>query len=390
MHLLAARDAARYPASMAEFSRALEVTCGQLLVVGFDGTAMPPKLADALGRGERGGVILFKRNLAQRDGFVDLAQVVELNGAIVDACPPALPPLISIDQEGGRVKRLGPPLLQVPPMRAVAAALDDDAIEAIALAVACELAALGISMSFAPVLDVDTNPRNPVIGDRAFASDAPRVISAGLAYARGLARGSVLSCAKHFPGHGDTELDSHLALPRLRHDRARLDAIELAPFHAAAAAGVPSVMTAHVVFDALDSGVPATLSRRVVHQLLREELGFRGVCFSDDLFMKGISPSGGADPQEVAQLGVRAIEAGCDALLVCHEGPAADATLAALVARARDDAPFRARCEEACGRFLAMRRAVPARPVRDREALEAILAGARGREAEGLLARVPR
>lgn len=374
--------------------RSLEVTCGQLLVVGFAGTTLPDALKGALGRGERGGVLLFRRNIArlgEGDGDVDLAQVVALNAAVVDACPADLPPLISVDQEGGRVKRLGPPLLQVPPMRAIStgpASLDDAALEELARAVALELAALGFSMSFAPVLDVDTNPRNPVIGDRAFASTPERVAAAGLAYARGLARGGVLSCAKHFPGHGDTELDSHLALPRLRHDRARLDAIELAPFRAAAEAGVavvPSVMTAHVIFDALEAGVPATLSRRVVHDVLRTELGFRGVCFSDDLFMKGISPSGGADVREVADVGVRAIEAGCDVLLVAHEGPAAEATLAALVARARVDAAFRARCEEACERFLAMRLAVPARPLRDLAALRAVVgAEASQRAAERL------
>ncbi len=361
--------------------RAIEVTCGQLLVVGFDGLTLPASLAVSLARGERGGVLSFRRNVGQRDGRVDLAQVAALNAAIVDACPSELPPLIAVDQEGGRVRRLGPPLLQVPAMRAVAAALDDGALEELARAVALELAALGFSMSFAPVLDVDTNPENPIIGDRAFGATVDRVSAAGLAYARGLARGGVLSCAKHYPGHGDTELDSHLSLPRVRHARARLDAVELAPFRAAAEARIPSVMTAHVVFDALDEGVPATLSRRVVHDVLRSELGFEGVCFSDDLFMRGVSPSAGADPREVADVGVRAIDAGCDALLVAHEGPAAEATLGALVERARRDAAFRARCEEARARFVEMRRKVPPSPSRSLGALEAAVTSEASRSA---------
>ncbi|MBI2390270.1 MAG: beta-N-acetylhexosaminidase [Deltaproteobacteria bacterium] len=348
---------------------AIEVVCGQLLFVGFDGTELPRPLAEAFGRGHRGGAILFKRNVARRHveapDEVDLLQVAELNAAIVAAAPSSLPPVIGVDQEGGRVKRLGPPVLQVPPMRSFGDK-DPAVVEQIAKAVGEELAALGFSMSFAPVLDVDSNPNNPVIGDRSFARDPEAVARLGIAYARGLARASVLACGKHFPGHGDTEEDSHLSLPRVRHDRARIDAIELAPFREAMAAGVlPSIMTAHVIFDAIDPDAPATLSTRAMQRLLREELRYDGVCISDDLFMKGVSPSGGADASEVARAGVRAIEAGCDMLLVCHAGPAADACHAALVARAREDAAFEARAREAFARGLAMRARVAPRPIVD-------------------------
>ncbi len=332
-------------------SVSLEVACGQLLFVGFDGTELPPPLRDALSRGHRGGVILFKRNIGAR-----MLEVARLNAAIAGAAPRELPPLIGVDQEGGRVKRLGPPVLQVPPMRSFTSAA---VVEQVAFAVGQELAALGFTMSFAPVLDVDSNPQNPIIGDRSFSREPAVVAELGAAYARGLARAGILACGKHYPGHGDTEEDSHLSLPRVRHDRARMDAVELFPFRAVFPL-LPSVMTAHVVFDALDPEHPATLSRAVM-SLLRSE--FAGVIISDDLFMRGVSPSGGADVREIADAAVRAVDAGCDMLLVCHAGPAADAAHEALLARARADAAFAERVRESFARIHKMR-TIP-RPITD-------------------------
>jgi len=337
----------------------IDVACGQLLFVGFDGTELPESVAAAFGRGHRGGAILFKRNVGRLGEEADLDQVARLNASIVAAAPRSLRPVIGVDQEGGRVKRLGPPVLQVPPMRSLGDR-PSAVVEQVAKAVGDELAALGFTMSFAPVLDVDSNPNNPIIGDRSFARDATTVAQLGIAYARGLGRAGVLACGKHFPGHGDTEEDSHLSLPRVRHDRARIDAVELAPFRTAIDAGVlPSIMTAHVVFDAIDPGVPATLSKKAMMQLLREELRYEGVCISDDLFMKGVSPSGGDDPNEVARAAVASIDAGCDMVLVCRGGPAADACHAALVARAEQDQAFAARVREAFGRIQKMRATFP-------------------------------
>ncbi len=335
----------------------LRALCGQLLVVGFDGTTLPEDLRSSLAAGERGGVMIFKRNVPLvASGEVDLEAMASLNAAVAEAADADLPPLVSVDQEGGRVRRLGRPLLQVPAARVLGDRDDLALLEEIGAVAGSELAALGFSMSFAPVMDVATNPANPVIGDRAYADTPEAVSRAGVAYLRGLQR-HVLGCAKHFPGHGDTELDSHLALPRVRHERERIFVTELPPFRAAIDAGVASLMSAHVVYDALAEG-PATLSRAVMTDLLRGQLGFEGVAISDDLCMRGVSPSGGADPEEVAKVAIAAIEAGCDMLLVAHEGPSVVHAHAQLVARAESDPTFRARCLQSVERGLRMRRKV--------------------------------
>jgi beta-N-acetylhexosaminidase len=352
---------------------------GQVLVAGFAGREIPRSLAEDLARRELGGVILFRRNVGNP------AEVAALIGEVARAGPADTPPFVAVDQEGGRVARLGPPVVSLPPMRALGAIDDPELTERAARALGRQLAALGFDVDFAPVLDVDTNPDNPVIGDRAFGT-APDVVERhGLAFARGLADAGVIACGKHFPGHGDTELDSHLALPRLSHARERLDAVELAPFRAACGQ-IPMLMTAHVIFDALDASVPATLSRQVMTGLLRDELGYDGVIVSDDLEMKAVSERWG-----VAESAVRAIDAGCDVLLVCSDLAAMAAARDALARRAEESSAFADRLAEAAARSLALRRRVPPAPILDPIALAALLddEGARAVEREIAERRAP-
>ncbi len=336
--------------------RAVERDAAHVLVAGYVGDAPPPSLT----RLPLGGVILFSRNLGES---------LEETAARVEAIERSLrdPALVAIDQEGGRVARLRDPFLRLPPMRALGI-IDDVALtERVGGALGRGLSSLGFGVDFAPVLDVDTNPDNPVIGDRSFGADPETVTRHGLALARGLGSAGVVACAKHFPGHGDTDLDSHLALPVLRHARERLDAVELAPFRTAAAAGVPTIMTAHVVFESLDAAVPATLSRRVVSDLLRGEMGYRGVIVSDDLEMKAV-----ADRWGVAESAVQAIEAGCDVLLVCKLEENVLAAHEALVMRAERDAEFAARLADAARRADALPRLSAERPPLDLAALRAL------------------
>lgn len=332
----------------------LAALCGQLLVVGLAGTELSDSERRALEGGARGGVVLFRRNIVPgAEGPVRLAALV---ATIRDAAPAELPPLVAIDQEGGRVVRIGPPALALPPMRRIGDLGDVGFASRLAEAQARELAALGITMSFAPVADIHTRRENPIIGDRAFAETPEAVTEFARAWAQGLARGGVLSCLKHFPGHGDTTVDSHLALPRVERSREELDRIELLPFRELAREpSVASMMTAHVVYPALDPG-PATLSRAICTVLVRGAFGFAGVLFSDDLEMKAIQ-------LPVGDAAVLAVAAGCDAVLVCSREDLAEEAHAALVREAERSPAFRARCEEASERVLHMRRRVPPVPV---------------------------
>jgi beta-N-acetylhexosaminidase len=319
----------------------------ELLWVGFEAQAAPdPKY---------GAVVLFKRNLVLDDhGRCDLDALVALCDQLHRGGA-----LIAIDQEGGRVQRIKEPATVWPAMMRIT---DDTIAEQVGRAMGDELAALGIDIDFAPVLDVHTNPQNPIIGDRAFGCDAATVTSRALAYARGLAAAGVLGCGKHFPGHGDTDTDSHLALPRIDHAWPRLDTVELPPFAAAAKAGLPMIMTAHVVFAAIDTTVPATLSRAVVTGVLRERLGYRGVIVSDDLDMKAIAAEMGADVAAVA-----AIRAGCDALLLCRDRDNQLLAEQGLIEAAESDSELRGRLAESAARVRAMKRAHAnhVRPSRD-------------------------
>jgi beta-N-acetylhexosaminidase len=327
----------------------LSELCGELLVVGFPGAVLDDETSRALAERRRSGVILFRRNVESVHSVFELCRQI-----VATASDPG--PFIAVDQEGGRVIRIPPPALQLPPMRELGAFERPGLCWRAGAAVGSELLAMGINVAFAPVLDVDSNEHNPVIGDRSFGRDPAVVAEMGAAFADGLQARGVLACGKHFPGHGDTHLDSHLALPAVTHDRPRLDAVELVPFRRAAGS-VGSFMTAHVVFDALEPGVPATLSHRIATDLLRRELGFRGLLFSDDLEMKAI-----ADHYGVEQAAVQAVRAGCDVLLVCSKPELADRAHDALVREAEADSDFLARCMEAAERSRSTRRRFPCRP----------------------------
>ncbi len=327
---------------------------GQLLWVGFMGTTVPASLAARLAAGEVGATILFKRNIAANGALADLDAVIALNRGLHRSAPDGTPALVAVDQEGGVVQRVREPATRWPAMRAHDRfePPDDEAIaEQVGRALGDELRAMGFDVDFAPVLDVHTNPTNPIIGDRAFGIEAEAVARRALAFARGLDAAGVVACGKHFPGHGDTATDSHLELPRIDHPWDRLERVELLPFQRAAAAGLPMIMTAHVVFAALDATVPATLSERVVTGLLRQQLGFQGVIVSDDLDMKAIAGHMGADSAAVA-----AIRAGCDALLLCKDEPNQALAEAALVREAERDSAFRARVGDAAQRIRALKR----------------------------------
>ena len=272
-----------------------EVHVGELVLGGFrrHRPARRPSRARLRER-RRGGAILFKPNVA--DGP---RQVASLARSIHAASPGGA--LLGVDQEGGRVARLGAPLLRVPAMRTVASWGDEGLAERIARALGTELAALGFTIDFAPVLDVNTCAENPVIGDRAFGDDAATCARFGVAWVRGLQAAGLLACGKHFPGHGDTTKDSHVDLPVVEQPLERLEQVELAPFRAATAAGVATMMTAHVVYPALDRDAARRRCRPRSCTDLRRAIGFDGVLVTDDLEMQAIAARGAIDDAAVAR-----------------------------------------------------------------------------------------
>ncbi len=298
-------------------SRAL----GQLFIFGFDGLNVNADARRLLSKELAAGVILFARNVAS------LEQVVELNREIMDLRTSQFAPLISVDQEGGRVARLKNICTPVPDMRRIGTLSQSqpDLPYRLGAMMAREMIALGFHLDFAPILDVDTNSLNPIIGDRSFACDAHTVARIGALFINGMQEAGLAACAKHFPGHGDTDIDSHLDLPILRHDQSRIEAVELVPFQASIKAGVASMMTAHILIPALDAEFPATLSKAILQNLLREKLRFDGVVFSDDLEMKAVADR--YTMKEMIRLGLLA---GVDAFLVCKEVAKIDEAISAL------------------------------------------------------------
>ncbi len=261
------------------------------------------------------------------------------------------PPFIAIDQEGGRVHRLPRPFTHFPAARLIGRKNDSHLAYRAGRATAVELALVGINLNFAPVLDIDSNPKNPIIGDRSFGSNPTRVSRIGMAWAEGLRAGGIIPCAKHFPGHGDTHLDSHLDLPVVDRALKGLHRRELVPFAAACRNRIESIMTAHVVFRSLDPALPATLSPKIVGGFLRRKWNFSGVVFGDDLEMRAVSDHYG--DEDAALLG---IAAGLDILLYCHDPARAIRTFEFLCRRAEQNERLRTRVEESYQRITTLKR----------------------------------
>jgi beta-N-acetylhexosaminidase len=280
---------------------------GALVWAGFDGDTVPGALLDAIQRGKIGGLLLFAfrgniRSADQVRGMLREAQDAATRGG--------LPPIpVAVDQEGGSVVRVGYRAV-FPSAMAIGATGDPGYAERAARAVAEGLLADGITVNHAPVCDVNVEPRNPVIGTRSFGDDPERVAELAAAWVRGSEGAGVASTPKHFPGHGDTALDSHFTRPDVTADRATLDRRELAPFRAAFAAGASSVMSAHIRYPALDPATPATISRPILTELLRGELGFDGLSMTDSLDMAGIADI------SIEEVVVTGLKAGVDAMMV--------------------------------------------------------------------------
>lgn len=284
----------------------LKSLVGQLFIVGFDGYSVPPDFKNAVQELNLGGTIYFKRNVQSPAQLAELANEIQFSCRGKDT-----PPLfISIDHEGGKVNRLVKPFTKFPGNDAIGELGSPKVAFQFGLIIGKELKAVGININFAPVVDVNTNPNNPVMKNRMFSSDPEVVSKMGSAVCRGIQKMQVMAVAKHFPGHGDTSVDSHLALPKTEKSFEELDKCELIPFRRLARSRVEGIMTAHILNTVIDAEYPATLSVKTVEEILRKQVRFSKVIFSDDMEMKAIVDNYGAE-----EAAVLAVSAGCDVLI---------------------------------------------------------------------------
>ncbi len=338
----------------------MEEKVGQLLVAGLEGTAAGEDARRAIRDYKVGGVILFSRNVESARQLTELTNELKaMNGGYI-------PLLVSVDQEGGTVNRMPPEVEKLPP----AYTFGDISEEGertqlcydLGVTLAAQCKAFGFHVDFAPVLDVWSNPENTVIAKRAFGQEADLVAQAAPMTAYGLMDSGVIPVVKHFPGHGDTAVDSHVGLPVVEKTVEELENLELKPFREAvrkgrlsgtydpAWAAVPAVMVGHILMNKLDPEKPASLSQAVVTGLLRERLGFEGVVFTDDMTMGAIT-----DTYGIGEAAVLAVEAGCDQLLICHGADNLTVAREALLEAVRTGRVTEQRLDESLRRVLELK-----------------------------------
>lgn len=326
----------------------LKSAVGQMFLVGFDGYSVPNDFRKALQDYGLGGTIYFKRNVNSP------AQLAELSNEVQFTCrPKEVPPLfISIDHEGGKVNRLVKPFTKFPGNDYLGELNSPKIGFEFGAVLGKELKAVGINVNFAPVIDVLTNPNNPIMKTRCFSDDPEIVAKLGSAVCRGIQKMGVIAVAKHFPGHGDTKEDSHLSLPRIDKKREDMENIELLPFRRVARSRVEGVMTAHILNASLDAEYPATLSEKTIEGLLRNEVRFSRLVFTDDMEMKAITDHYGAE-----EAAVLAVNAGCDILIYKGDAGVPVSCIEAVIKAAEEGRIAMAKIERALGRIAQAKKA---------------------------------
>jgi beta-N-acetylhexosaminidase len=324
----------------------IERDVGQMFMIGFDGEGLTPDIKTLIKEFKIGGVILFRRNLKDRDQVRRLCQELQDFSLSVNHTPL----FIAIDQEGGVVSRLDRGVSVFPGNMALGATRSEHLSYTTGKIMALELRALGINLNLAPVLDVNTNPANPGIGVRSYGDDPQLVSRMGLQMIKGMKDGGLFCCAKHFPGKGDAELDAHIALPRVSKGRRGLHDVELVPFKSAIKEGVDFCMVSHVLYPSVDPTWPASLSDTIISGLLKVELGFPGVVITDDLEMGAIKES-----LSIPEASKRSIMAGADVILICHRRDLQVESIKALIYAVRRGEVPRRRIDDAMDRILALK-----------------------------------
>ncbi len=286
----------------------LKEKVGQLVLVGFEGYEIDAQVRELIEKYHVGGFILFKRNISSPEQTIKLTNSLKKSNAVND-----IPLFLGIDEEGGSVSRLPNEFDKIPSNRKIGELDNGELSYQVGSVIGKAIKSLGFNMNFAPVLDINSNPHNPVIGDRAFGDNADIVARLGLQTIKGLQSQNIIPVVKHFPGHGDTSMDSHLGLPVVDNDLQRLKGLELLPFAAAIENQIGAVMTAHIILPQIDAQNPASLSPTIISQILRGDMQFDGVVISDDLTLGAI-----VNNYEIGAAAIKAIEAGSDIVLICH------------------------------------------------------------------------
>ncbi|OBZ17046.1 MULTISPECIES: beta-N-acetylhexosaminidase [Bacillales] len=304
----------------------LDEKIGQMVLVGLEGTTIQDDAKKMIEQYRIGGFILYK------DNMTDAAQTLKLLNQLKAANEANTAPLwLSLDQEGGKVSRMPEQFIKLPPAADVGRVNEAAYTKLIGEALGEEVHALGFNMDFAPVLDINSNPKNPVIGNRSFGADPDTVISHGMETMKAIQSKQVAAVVKHFPGHGDTSVDSHLDLPVVNKTRQQLEAFELLPFVRAIKQNADAIMVAHLLIPKIDEKYPASISKKIIKDMLRDDLGYEGVVITDDMTMGGIT-----EHFNVGQAAVRSIQAGSDIILIGHDNAIQLSVLKALKQSARD------------------------------------------------------
>lgn len=284
---------------------------GQLTLIGISGPTLTNDEKKFIVENNIGGVVLFSRNVFEPKQIRDLCAEIQ---SLRYKMPDKAPLFIGIDMEGGRVHRLQKPFTQWPALKLVGDLDAPTVAFNFSFCMGLELMSVGINLDFAPCIDVFTNPLNTVIGDRAISTDPHKVEKMSSALVRGFIKSGVMSCAKHFPGHGHTIIDSHEDLPIETADMKRLNEVELVPFRKALRSRVDMVMTGHILFKNIDPKFPVTLSPIFLKKLIREDMKYKGLIITDDLDMKAM-----AKHYDKADIPILAFQAGADLMLYCNE-----------------------------------------------------------------------
>lgn len=322
----------------------LEEKIGQMFMFGFHGTEPTEDIIDLIQNHYINGICYFSRNL------VDPKQVQDLSSKLQSYVKNNIPLFLTIDQEGGMVVRLEAGVTVSPGNMALGATNNPEFAYQMAKIVGRELRQMGINMNFAPSIDVNNNPKNPVIGVRSFGEDPQLVASLGTEAIRGYQENDVVACAKHFPGHGDTEVDSHLGLPIVDHSIERIESVELVPFKHAINNGVDSIMVSHVCFPAIEDKVPATLSKKMITGILREKYRYDGVVVTDCFEMLAVE-----DTYGVEESAIMAIEAGIDIVLFSHTYEKQKRALSAVISAVESGRLSEERINESFERILRLK-----------------------------------